>query len=570
MIFLDTHGICVHLGIFAAKLRFCFLSVCAIIILPILLGMSEAKASDFVRSVVLTGDTAPVPNEVAVFGDFFGRETFGVPTLNASGQTSFMSELMIAEDHPLFGTRFDYVASIFRENDANELAPVAIEDGIVPGTGGTETFSSIFGPPAMNGNGQTAFLSSSGGVFLDDNGVLQPIVLNGSTTPLLPGKVLNVFSRNPTLNNFGQVAFRAGIFDPGTTSTTDSGLFLGEAGGGDLTPIARDGDAVLNAIGDVNLFSFSEPTAGNPLNSLGQVALSAFLSGNDVDGSNHTAFLRAGEDGLKLVARQGDPAPVPGTNANFANLANSGIPTLNNLGHLAFRARLSGFRIDVTNDMAIFSEGLGRGLELVAREGDTAPVQGADVKFGGSLGNPILNGQGSLVFTASLTGEDVDDTNDQAVFRQNSNGVVELIARSGGPTPLPEITFASGRGFAYSINGRGQVALISTFSDGTRGILAEDSLGQLRVIARKGDLLNVSDDPQTPDFREISTLVFYGNTGNEDGRSSSFNDLGQLAFRARFTDNTEGIFVSNLVAVPEPTTCALTLAAVCLASRRRR
>ena len=46
-------------------------------------------------------------------------------------------------------------------------------------------------------------------------------------------------------------------------------------------------------------------------------------------------------------------------------------------------------------------------------------------------------------------------------------------------------------------------------------------------------------------------------TANSGDRSSGFNNLGQLAFRAYFTDGTGGIFVSNRVAIPEPSTLAL-------------
>ena len=37
-------------------------------------------------------------------------------------------------------------------------------------------------------------------------------------------------------------------------------------------------------------------------------------------------------------------------------------------------------------------------------------------------------------------------------------------------------------------------------------------------------------------------------TGNSDGRASAFNNLGQLVFWARFTNGTQGVFVSSLVA----------------------
>ena len=80
----------------------------------------------------------------------------------------------------------------------------------------------------------------------------------------------------------------------------------------------------------------------------------------------------------------------------------------------------------------------------------------------------------------------------------------------------------------------------------------------MQLIARRGDLLEVAPG----DFRTISGLNLVNGfsldsgTGNSDGRPSGFNNLGQLAFQASFTDGSSGIFVSNLVAVPEPDAAA--------------
>jgi len=60
-------------------------------------------------------------------------------------------------------------------------------------------------------------------------------------------------------------------------------------------------------------------------------------------------------------------------------------------------------------------------------------------------------------------------------------------------------------------------------------------------------------------------------TGNSDGRPSAFNNLGQLAFAARFTDGSSGIFVSNAVAVPEPPSfSAILVGTPCLTFHRWR
>ena len=79
--------------------------------------------------------------------------------------------------------------------------------------------------------------------------------------------------------------------------------------------------------------------------------------------------------------------------------------------------------------------------------------------------------------------------------------------------------------------------------------------------------MDVDDGPGT-DLRTVLEVFFVGGsstvsglfpagTGNEDGRPSSFNDSGQLTFGALFTDGTSGVFVSNLVAVPEPSATVL-------------
>jgi hypothetical protein len=41
-----------------------------------------------------------------------------------------------------------------------------------------------------------------------------------------------------------------------------------------------------------------------------------------------------------------------------------------------------------------------------------------------------------------------------------------------------------------------------------------------------------------------------------------FNNVGQIEFHAQFTDGSEGIFISNLIAIPEPSSMLLLAFAV--------
>jgi hypothetical protein len=96
------------------------------------------------------------------------------------------------------------------------------------------------------------------------------------------------------------------------------------------------------------------------------------------------------------------------------------------------------------------------------------------------------------------------------------------------------------------LNDAGQTAVFGYLDSSEttdRGIWAEDGAGVLTLIARAGDLFDVDDGPGT-DFRTIDDLRFT----ESSGQSSGFNNSGQLAFQATFTDGSSGVFVSNRVA----------------------
>jgi hypothetical protein len=318
---------------------------------------------------------------------------------------------------------------------------------------------------------------------------------------------------------------------------------------------------------------FSEPV----LNGSGQTAFSALLSGPGVNGSNDIGiWSEGGGSGLALVAREGSPAPDTGSGVNFSDFF--GDPVLNGKGQTAFIAWLGGTGINSTNNSGIWSEGGGSGLALIARRGSPAPGTESDVNFDRFFRPPVMNGSGQMAFTALLNGPGVEiNTNRSGIWSEGGGSGLALVAREGSPAPGTEIGVNFISYFSEPVlNNSGQTAFSASLSgtgvDGSNnsGIWAEDLSGNLCLIVRKGDLLDVDDGPGV-DFRVIRSLGVTGATGNEDGRRSHFNDLGQLAFQATFYDDTEGIFVSNLVAtIPEPSTLLLgALASVGLLMRRR-
>ena len=160
---------------------------------------------------------------------------------------------------------------------------------------------------------------------------------------------------------------------------------------------------------------------------------------------------------------------------------------LNDAGQIAFRGHLTGAGVNAANNLGIWLDRSGA-LELVARTGNPAPGTASGVRFS-DLSLPTLNGAGQTAFRASLTGFGVTSSNNLGIWATDSNGALQLIARTGSPLEV-----APG------------------------------------------------------EFRTIGELAFVGITGNSDGRASGFNNLGQLVFWARFTDGSQGVFVSSAVA----------------------
>jgi hypothetical protein len=185
---------------------------------------------------------------------------------------------------------------------------------------------------------------------------------------------------------------------------------------------------------------------------------------------------------------------------------------MNAHGEVAFSGFAETPSVNPTNFYSgLWSEGGGHGLSRVALSGDQAPGTEPGVEFGSlSIDTSfVLNARGELAFLASLQGPGIDNSNN-------------------------------------------------------RGIWAQDANGDLALIARLGGQLNVSDNPASPDWRTVSSLRVFANPsgfggmpGNDNGKTSWFNDRGQLTFWAKFSDGSEGVFVSNLVAVPEPSTILL-------------
>jgi hypothetical protein len=237
---------------------------------------------------------------------------------------------------------------------------------------------------------------------------------------------------------------------------------------------------------------------------------------------------------------------APGTSGQtFGSLLD---PVINSAGHIAFFSSLDG------GGWGIWSNRSGT-LSLIAGSWSQAPSMPTGVLFLQPI-FPVLNDDDRVLFFGGLvTGGDITTSNDTGLWSDTS-GSMQLVIREGDVAPGTSsgVLFGQFDTNSYVLNADGRIAFLGrlTGTDVTTandvGIWATDASGEIQLIAREGNQLEVTPG----DTRTIKELMFFSGTGNADSRPSGFNDAGQLAYWARFTDNSEGLFVSYRVAESIP------------------
>jgi hypothetical protein len=481
--------------------------------------LSAATAS---RTVALSGQPAPGEPAGTVY-----RYINDPPTLNDAGQTAFRAALIQnGTDAGIgyFSERFGVanLAVDSRSLPANsEIALGKVDDvnayvieGVqAPGTPNGVTFHGVTnGLILRNDTGSAAFSagligdtvnsSNDFGIWSDSVGSLSLVVREGDTAPGVSGAVFTNLGA-PVFNDHGEVGFLAAISSTTSFLPVD-GIWSGAAGNVNL--FARYGMQAPGTDVGVSFLSFKNLD----INSASRKAFQATLTGPGVTDANNTGLWSDGFGQLSLVARTGNHAPGTSTGVNFAVTDTA---FLNAAGEALVVASVSGPGIVYgVNDSGLWMKA-SSDLHLVAMELTQAPGTTTGVKFR-TFQEPAFNANGQIAFESLLTN----------VAAQ----------RNGTYAPNPNVPLNDNNDF---------------------GIWATDINGALHLVARTGDLLEVAPS----DFRTIRGLSFLGSTGNQDGIPSGFNDRGQLAFFAFFTDGSSGVFVSNVVAVPEPTTTTLLL-----------
>jgi hypothetical protein len=385
------------------------------------------------------------------------------------------------------------------------------------------------------------------------NGDFELIAFQGETTPTVDPSLVVGAIAGMSPNRLGYVTISAQVIGDGIAPNSDGNWI--ESPNALSVPLYRGSATPLGP-------GITVRGMGAAFTNDSSAALThTLLTGAGVNADNESALWKYNENGLSLVARGGDPAPgLPGR--FFRNLSGR----INNAGKVIFEAGLDNNRGGIWTDRG------GSGLELVMHGGGQAPGAPAGVVFG-QTHSLRFNDASQFAFMGLLEGPGVTQANGAGVYSDARGNGLEQIARAGDPAPGagPGAVFARLDAPQWLLfNERGQVAFTSNLAgpgvdaSNNAGIWAQDVNGNLQLIVRTGDLLDVSDDASNPDLRTVAFVQPF------NASEWSLNDNGEFGFFARFTDGSQGLFVSSAVAVPEPASAiapAFGLAAILVGRR---
>ncbi|MCH8047238.1 MAG: tandem-95 repeat protein [Planctomycetes bacterium] len=487
---------------------------------------SEANTLQLIQTLAYSDQQAPgVPGDTWFF-------TFSVPVINAVGQTAFFASLR-GDNATAFGFGSVWLA------DADGTMTLAARDR-QRAVGTSNTFRDFIGDPVLADSGHVAFVartSPSGyGLWVgDSDGGLRLAVRADMLAPdTEPGTTLGDFGTDSfDLNDSGHVALLTGVKGPAVNDTNEVGIWA-EDSSGVLRLIAREGDPAPGFGGVISfsgtqMDSFSIPS----FNDAQQVAFRGLLGGF-LPAFDAALWTGSHAEGLSVIAQEGMRAPGGSPGETLVDIEE---PTSNNRGELVFVSGFSG------GGEGLFVGSVADGLRLVARRGDPIPGTTKTIRSFGDFG---IDDAGRVVFAVFMQ---VDTRpSGRALFVEGDDGEARLITFTGIGSQMPDTppgTLHAGIRLPV-INAAGHAAFMTSYSSPSRdAIVAEDTGGQSRLIVSEGQEIEV----RPGDFRTIEALDFQGANPNSADRRIGFSGLGQVVFRALFTDDTSGVFVSNLAMV---------------------
>lgn len=416
----------------------------------------------------------PTPGDISLH---FDANSFTTQQKNPLGQVAFNG----VGSGTLRG-----VFGIWAQNTVGTVVQIALSDSPVNVPAGTQ-FNGV-GNPAMNASGDIVFpgtlLQGVGGVTAANDtglwcrtagGSLRLVARKGDDLPNPPtgypagflqyGQSGFSFSNTPYINAGGQVAFLVYI------SSIGGHAIMAESN--TLVPprVVTYASDIAPGLGNVTFLSFNSLTINND----GYTAFLAKLNGVGVTTENDESIWLEDGGGLRLIAREGDPAPG---GENYGLLYP---PAFSGNGEITF----SSFLNQGQYGAGIYKYSTpGGSVQLIAREGMAAPGM-PGVTFGRPTFSPSINNTGQVAFYSQLDGPPPLQPFSDSVWVTSPTGELTPIVMRGQGLEISPGVFrtvntcgsymvatgcAAQNGRTYQFNNNGQLCFVVGFSDGTNAI----------------------------------------------------------------------------------------------------
>ena len=413
-----------------------------------------------------------------------------------------------------------------------------------PGTT-AQTFTGFF-TTFVNDSGDLAINGSIGdfdeGVWMRSAGNLNLLAKSDETAPGAAGRLFT--SVHPI--GFNELGVATVWGNTGGNFDRLPGIWKGTPGA--FESVVNSGDLAPGAAGQY-FDQIDFPTSSNS-------DYTAFwATTTNPDPGLAEGIWKAGPSGIDLVALLGNVAPAadgrvfrafngwgltpnPTVQDEWISGERFDALVVNRAGDVAF----TGY-IDPLDPVDMYSDA---GIWIRNAAGSTSPVALTDDIAPGTAAEPFLyfnhinlNASGQVAFDASL--DIADPATDHGIW-VGLPGSLNLVVREGDPAPGTAGETFDSLLMGPTLNDSGEIAFFAKLREsGTYGLWAAASDGNLSLIARMGDMLEV----KSGDFRTIELIgPIDGGLGGYSWLNR-FNGAGQLAFFAYFTDGTSAILLGS-------------------------
>ena len=427
-----------------------------------------------------------------------------------------------------------------------EIRTVAYSGQTRPGSSNGESFGS-FGFPSLSNSGLVAFPTDRGVYAEASSGELRPVVQIDDGVPGIPGSEFKSFLYT-WINDAGEVTFDGEY----TANSPRLRGIWSEIGGSGLNEVIRD------AVPIPNIGTVYHPWSLTNVNDDGVVSMFSRIL---VATGNPDQVLFRMSDGLgSPITFVPDEAPGLGESLQFTYIIGA---SMNNDGRVVFKTILTDPDNNFERIVSLWKTDDELELELLLKERDAGLQAPNGEEYRVYMGSPAISNRDEVAFLATshdpLTNPGIS-RDDLAIWVRRENGEYELVVEQGAPSS--ELAAGETIGWLFTapkINDAGHVAFGSLVTGHPPATRNENSIWvsspdeEPKLIIRSGDLIEVEEG----DYREVSVLWRTGRSELEDGTLGShkdvfaFNNAGDIAFSAEFTDGTAGVFLASQV-IPEP------------------